>query len=165
MTFFFQTNPIGVILKIVMALPSIIIAVGVFFFSTVHKTSNKTRASIINVPVRESQSPPTTLTRSQSLITEHRHLSPLIKSTISTHSSQAVTVWSQTLYVLLTWLTYLCLPPSSCAPPSPRSIVPTGSPGKGIRTCYSQIRLSWTLPFPAHSPGLSTLPHSTTIAQ
>ncbi len=46
------------------------------------------------------------------LITEHRHLSPLIKSTISTHSSQAVTVWSQTLYVLLTWLTYLCLPPS-----------------------------------------------------
>ncbi len=36
------------------------------------------------------------------LITEHRHLSPLIKSTISMHSSQAITVWSQTLCVLLT---------------------------------------------------------------
>ncbi len=33
------------------------------------------------------------------LITEHLHLSPLIKSTISTHSFRTVTVWSQTLYV------------------------------------------------------------------
>ncbi len=45
MIFFFQVNPIGVILKIVLALPSIIIAVGGFFFSTIHETSNKTRAS------------------------------------------------------------------------------------------------------------------------
>ncbi len=51
------------------------------------------------------------------LITEHHHLSPLIKSTISTHSSQAVTVWSQTLIVLLTWLTYLCLSPSCSRAP------------------------------------------------
>ncbi len=36
------------------------------------------------------------------LITAHHHLSPLIKITISTHSSQAVTVWSQTLHVVLT---------------------------------------------------------------
>ncbi len=31
------------------------------------------------------------------LITDHRHRSPVIKSTISTHSSRTVTVWSQTL--------------------------------------------------------------------
>ncbi len=47
MTFFFQKNPIGVILKIVLAIPSIIIAVGGCFCWTVHKTSNKARTSII----------------------------------------------------------------------------------------------------------------------
>ncbi len=80
--------------------------------------------------------------------------------------------------VLLTWLTYHCLPlvpvfrfpfstglHHSCAPPSPRSIVPTGSPGIGNRTCYTQMRLSWTLQFLAHSPGLCTLLHSTVCHQ
>ncbi len=35
------------------------------------------------------------------LIIDHRLLSPLIKSTISLHSSRTVSVWSQTLYVYL----------------------------------------------------------------
>ncbi len=44
------------------------------------------------------------------LITEHRHLSPLIKSTISTHSSQAVTVWSQHCMLNLPDpLTFVCI--------------------------------------------------------
>ncbi len=47
MTFFFQTNPIGVILKIVLAIPSFIIAVGGCFSLTVQNTLNKVRASII----------------------------------------------------------------------------------------------------------------------
>ncbi len=46
MTFFFQTNPIGVILKIVLAIPSVIIAVGGCFCSTVQNSSNKAHASI-----------------------------------------------------------------------------------------------------------------------
>ncbi len=47
MTFFFQTNPIGVILKIVLALLCVIIAVGGCFCLTAQKTSNKVCASII----------------------------------------------------------------------------------------------------------------------
>ncbi len=47
MTFFFQRNPIGVILKIVLALLCVIIAVGGCFCSTAQKTSNKVCASII----------------------------------------------------------------------------------------------------------------------
>ncbi len=49
MTFFFQTNPIRVILKMVLALLSSIIAVGGCFCSTVQKTSNKVRVSIIKL--------------------------------------------------------------------------------------------------------------------
>ncbi len=50
MTFVFQTNPFGVILKIVLAIPSVIIAVGGCFCRTVQNTLNKVRglrASII----------------------------------------------------------------------------------------------------------------------
>ncbi len=47
MIFFFQTNPIRVIFKFVLAIPSVIIAVGGCFCSTVHKMSNKVRTSII----------------------------------------------------------------------------------------------------------------------
>ncbi len=47
MTFFFQTNPIRVILKIILAIPSVIIAVGRCFCSTVQNTLNKARASIV----------------------------------------------------------------------------------------------------------------------
>ncbi len=47
MTFFFQKNPIGVILKIVLALLSLTIGVSGCLLSTVQKTSNKVRASII----------------------------------------------------------------------------------------------------------------------
>ncbi len=53
------------------------------------------------------------LTRSQSLIIDHRPLSPLIKSIISLHSSRTVTVWSQTLHVYFP-LTCLWLP-ASCS--------------------------------------------------
>ncbi len=44
-TFFFQTNPIGVILKIVLAIPSVIVAVGGCFSLTVQNMLNKVRAS------------------------------------------------------------------------------------------------------------------------
>ncbi len=47
MTFFFQTNPIGVILNIVLALLCSIIAVGGCFCTTVQETLNKAHASII----------------------------------------------------------------------------------------------------------------------
>ncbi len=45
MTFFFQTNPIRVILKMVLALPSVIMAVNGCFFV---QQSNKPHPSIIN---------------------------------------------------------------------------------------------------------------------
>ncbi len=76
------------------------------------------------------------------LITDHLHLSPVIKSTISTHFSRTVTVWSvltfrvdspDPLTFLLQYRRY-CVPlPNlhrSCAPPSPSSIAPAGSYGK-----------------------------------
>ncbi len=47
MTFFFQTNPIWVILKIVLAPPSLSTEVSGCFLSTVQKTWNKARASAI----------------------------------------------------------------------------------------------------------------------
>ncbi len=47
MTFFFQTNPIGVILKMILALLSSIIAVNGCFCYTVQNTSNKVHESII----------------------------------------------------------------------------------------------------------------------
>ncbi len=47
MTFFFQTNPIGVILEIVLAPPSLSTGVSGCFLSTVQKTWNKVRASVI----------------------------------------------------------------------------------------------------------------------
>ncbi len=47
MTFFFQTNPIRVILKTVLALLNVIIAVCGCFCSSVHKKSNKAHASVI----------------------------------------------------------------------------------------------------------------------
>ncbi len=113
------------------------------------------------------------------LITEHRHLSPLIKSTINALlSSRHCLVSNIVCFTYLTHLpfVYLLVVPvfqspfstgfhRSCAPPSPCSIVPTGYPGKGKRTCYAQIRFHWTLPFPAHSPELSTLLHSTASDQ
>ncbi len=87
------------------------------------------------------------------LITEHRHLSPLIKSTSSTHSSCTVIVYSfhsetniamcylpdSPAIVYLLVISVFRSPFSTglhhfCDPPSPRSIVPTGSPGIGNRT-------------------------------
>ncbi len=57
------------------------------------------------------------------LITDHRNLSPVIKSTISTHSSRTVTVWSQTFHVdSPDPLTFCLQSHRSCAPPSPSSI-------------------------------------------
>ncbi len=54
MTFFFQTNPIRVILKIVLALLSSIIAVSGCFCTTVQETLNKVCASIIKRPSHSS---------------------------------------------------------------------------------------------------------------
>ncbi len=47
MTFFFQVNPIRVIFKNVLALPSFIMAVNGCYFSIVQKKSNKAHQSII----------------------------------------------------------------------------------------------------------------------
>ncbi len=118
------------------------------------------------------------------LITEHRHLSSLIKSTSPTHSSCTVIVYSLHCETNIAMcylpdspaIVYLLVVPvfrspfstglhHFCDPPSPRSIVPIGSPGIGNRTCYTQMRLSWTLQFPAHSPGFCTLLHSTVCHQ
>ncbi len=83
------------------------------------------------------------------LITDHRHLSPVIKSTISKHFSRTVTAWSQTFHVdspdplafclqsrrscvPILDLHHSCAPildlHHSCAPPSPSSIAPAGPP-------------------------------------
>ncbi len=105
------------------------------------------------VELEEGDAP--TLTRSHPLIIVlllyHRHLSPLIKSTISLHSSRHshflisnmhVYLPDSHLYCLLTSCS--CVPllvlPRSCAPPSPHSVVPSGFPGIGKRIDYSQIR-------------------------
>ncbi len=50
MTFFFQTNPIGVIFKNVLALPSFIMAVNECYFSIVQNQSNKAHPAIIKSP-------------------------------------------------------------------------------------------------------------------
>ncbi len=47
MTFFFQINPIRVILKIVLAPPSLTMGISRCFLSTVQKTWNKVHASVI----------------------------------------------------------------------------------------------------------------------
>ncbi len=85
------------------------------------------------------------------LLLYHRHLSPLIKSTISLHSSSTVTVLSQTLHVYLpdshlylsTYQLFLCSAP--CSPPLLCSTVSTlccslWIPWNWKRIDYSQIR-------------------------
>ncbi len=85
------------------------------------------------------------------LISYHRHLSALINSTTSLHSSRSLHVWGLK-YSMLTYLTHLtfCLLTScssvpipvlhhSCAPSSPCSTVPSGSLGKGIKDINTQI--------------------------
>ncbi len=99
------------------------------------------------------------------LIIDHRHLSAQINSTISLQSSRSLTVWSQTFHVVLPDPLTFCLLTScssvpipvlhrSCAPPSPRSAVPFGSPGKGKGHYHSDKPLE-TFPFPACLPGHS----------
>ncbi len=91
------------------------------------------------------------------LITEHRHLSPLIKSTISTHSSQDITVWSQTFYVYLPDPLTLCLSAFyssvlfSYAPALCRSKAPPFPPGhldteKDYYSQISPLRVSYSSP-------------------
>ncbi len=107
----------------------------------------------------------TAISTNDTLISNHRHLSALSDSTISLHSSRSLTVWSQTFHVVLPDPIAFCLLIScpsvplpilycSCAPPSPRSTVPFGSPGIRNGHYHSDKPLD-TFPFPACLPGHS----------
>ncbi len=86
MTFFFQMNPIRVILKIVLALLSSIIAVGGCFCSTVQNTSNKARASIIkHVSHGSGGWIKASCSESMHFCKKNIHISNVIKTFLSLH--------------------------------------------------------------------------------
>ncbi len=83
---FLQTNPIRVIYNIVLALLSVIIAVGGCFCSTVHKTSNKACAFIIKhalhgwgVRIKASWSEP------MLFLNKNIHISNVLNTSLSLH--------------------------------------------------------------------------------
>ncbi len=116
-------------------------------------------SSPVSIPRRASPTPPLCfLPDPYPLITNHCHLSALINCTISLHSSHSLTVWSQTFHDDLPDPLTFCLLTScssfpiavlhsSCAPPSPCSIVPFGFPEKSKGLYHSDKPLE-TCPFP-----------------
>ncbi len=88
----------------------------------------------------------------------HRHLSALINSTISLHSSLTLTVWSQTFHAWLTWppLPFVYLPASILTICSSFSTTPAlhRTPRKKKGHWHTD-KTQETFPFPACLPGYS----------
>ncbi len=104
MTFFFQMNPIGVILKIVLAIPSVI-AVGRCFSLTVQNTLNKALASVIKRASHGSGAwMKAFCSESMCFCKKNIHISNIINTFLSLHLSAIRGRQIDVVMVYLNWL-------------------------------------------------------------